>query len=160
MAGVGYDELRGSHLAFGGTGGCPRRVLIQWHPKEHSALGPVMRGGAEIALVTFFTDKPPFAGLSGATPPARPYKAGIAHRCSLVSLRAEGLPSLVLEPPDSPMGLLAPKTPSEPQSNSPPGWSLEACFWGLLRLITWPSPVWLDPLYFGVFSKGGSSFLA
>ena len=55
-----------------------------------------------------------------AQPPARPYKAGIAHRCSLVSLRAEGLPSLVIEPPDSLMGLLAPKTPSEPKNNSPP----------------------------------------
>lgn len=38
MAGVGYDELRGSHLAFGGSGGGPRRVLIQWYPKENSAL--------------------------------------------------------------------------------------------------------------------------
>ena len=38
MAGVGYDELRGSHLAFGGSGGGPRRVLIQWYPKESSAI--------------------------------------------------------------------------------------------------------------------------
>ena len=38
MAGAGYDELRGSHMAFGGSGGGPRRVLIQWDPKENSAL--------------------------------------------------------------------------------------------------------------------------
>lgn len=127
---------------------------------EFRSLGPVTRGGAEIALVTF-SPTSRLLPVSVAQPPkSRQYKAGFAHRCSLVSLRAVGLPSLVIEPPDSPMGLLAPKTPSEPQSNSPPGWSLEACFWGLLRLITWPSPVWLDPLYFGVFSKGGSSFLA
>ena len=35
---------------------------------EFRYLGPVTRGGAEIALATFFTDKPPFAGLSGAAP--------------------------------------------------------------------------------------------
>ena len=37
---------------------------------EFRSLGPVTRGGAEIALATFFTDKPPFAGLSGAVPGA------------------------------------------------------------------------------------------
>lgn len=127
---------------------------------EFRSLSPVTRGGAEIALVTFFTEKPPLPVLVAQPPPARPYKAGIALRCSLESLRAEGFSSPVIEPQDPPMGLLAHQTPSEPQSNSPPGWSLEACFWSLLRLITWPSPVWLDPLYFGVVSKGGSSFLA
>ena len=127
---------------------------------EFRSLGPVTRGGAEIALVTF-SPTSRLLPVSVAQPPkARPYKAGFAHRCFMVSLRAVGFPSPVIEPQDSPMGLLAPKTPSEPQSNSPPGWSLEACFWGLLRLITWPSPVWLDRLYFGVFSYGGRSFLA
>jgi hypothetical protein len=58
------------------------------------------------------------------------------------------------------MGVLATKKPSEPPSNSPPGWSLEVCFWGLLRLITRFTPVLVDPLYFGAFSKGGSNFLA
>ena len=38
--------------------------------EEIGSLGPVRRGGAEIALATFFTDKPPFAGLSGAAPDA------------------------------------------------------------------------------------------
>lgn len=66
--------------------------------EEIGSLGLVRRGGAQIALATFFTDKPPFAGLSGAAPPpARPYKAGMAHRCSLEYLRAEGFPSLVLD---------------------------------------------------------------
>ena len=36
--------------------------------EEIGSLGPVRRGGAEISLATFFTDKPPFAGLSGAAP--------------------------------------------------------------------------------------------
>ena len=38
--------------------------------EEIGSLGPVRRGGAEIALATFFTDKLPFAGLSGADPGA------------------------------------------------------------------------------------------
>lgn len=55
MAGVGYDELRGSHLAFGDSGGLSASsfdsVVSQG---EFRSLGPVTRGGAEIALVTFF----------------------------------------------------------------------------------------------------------
>ena len=48
----------------------------------------------------------------------------------MVSLRAVGFPSPVIEPQDSPMGLLAPKTPSEPQSNSPPGLEFGSLFLG------------------------------
>ena len=125
---------------------------------EFRSLGPVTRGGAEIALVTFSPTSRLLPVLV-AQPPARPYKAGIAHRCSLVSLRAEGLPSLVIEPPDSLMGLLAPKTPSEPKNNSPPAGAWKF-FWGPPAPHYKARPVWIDPLYFGVFSKGGSNFLA
>ena len=37
--------------------------------EEIGSLGPVRRGGAEIALATFFTYKPPFPGLNSAAPP-------------------------------------------------------------------------------------------
>ena len=75
MASVGYDELRGSHSAFGVSGGGPRRVFDSVVTQgEFRSLSPVTRGGAEIALVTFFTEKPPLPVLVAQPPRRDPIK--------------------------------------------------------------------------------------